>query len=322
MTRTEVVAAATLVVSLLATPLAAAAAARIGVVDRPGPLKPQSKPVPYLGGLGVLAGLLVGAAVARPLLVIPLAAAAALGTADDIVDLTPWIRLAGQVAIGVVIAAVLPTRFDRPVGFVLVTVATVLLINGTNLIDGLDALAAGVAAAAGGALALMLHGDARMVAACLALSAVGFLAYNRPPARVYLGDGGSYLIGTALAICLAFAWARGVRTEVGLSSLLVMVVPAAEVVLAVARRARSRSPMAVGDRNHPYDRLVAHGWGTARAAAAYVAAEVGLSSVALFVSKTGTVSIPAITVATVAVAIAVVALSTLISIPHPNSPDP
>jgi UDP-GlcNAc:undecaprenyl-phosphate GlcNAc-1-phosphate transferase len=210
LTRTEVVAVVSLAVSLAATPAAAAAAMRLGVVDRPGLLKLQSTPVPYLGGIGVLAGLLVGAAVSRPLLVVPLVAATALGTADDVADLKPWIRLAGQIVIGIVVAAVIPTRLDRPLGFVLVTVVTVLLINGTNLIDGLDALASGVAAAAGGALALVLHGDPRMFACCLAVSALGFLFYNRPPARVYLGDGGAYLIGTAFAVLLA--WGVGQRS--------------------------------------------------------------------------------------------------------------
>ena len=182
LTRSEVVAIIALGVSLAATPAAAAAATRIGVVDRPGPLKPQSRPVPYLGGLGVLAGLLVGAAVARPLLVVPLVAAAALGTADDVADLKPWIRMAGQIGIGIVVAVVIPTRLDRPLGFVLVTAVTVLLINGTNLIDGLDALAAGVAAAAGGASALVLHGDPRMFA-CLPGRLGSRIPRLQPPSR-------------------------------------------------------------------------------------------------------------------------------------------
>jgi UDP-GlcNAc:undecaprenyl-phosphate GlcNAc-1-phosphate transferase len=196
---------------------------------------------------------------------------------------------------------------------------TVLLINGTNLIDGLDALAAGVAAVAGGALALVLHGDPRMFACCVAVSALGFLFYNRPPARVYLGDGGAYLIGTAFAVLLAWAWARGVRPEVGVSSLLIVAVPAAEVVLAIARRARSQSPMAVGDRDHPYDRLVRHGWPKPAATAAYVTAELGLAFAAVLVSRTANVSTPAIAVATVAVVLALVALRTLIRTPRPSS---
>jgi UDP-GlcNAc:undecaprenyl-phosphate GlcNAc-1-phosphate transferase len=321
LTRTEVVAIVALAVSLAATPAAAAAATRLGVVDRPGPLKPQSRDVPYLGGIGVLAGLLTGAAVARPLLIVPLVAATALGTADDVADLKPWIRLAGQTGIGIVVAVVIPTRLDRPVGFVLVTLVTVLLINGTNLIDGLDALAAGVAAVAGGGLALVLHGDPRLFACCLAVAALGFLLYNRPPARVYLGDGGAYLIGTALTILLAWAWARGVRPEVGVSSLLIVAVPAAEVVLAIARRARSRSPMAVGDRDHPYDLLVRHGWPGPAATAAYVAAELGLALTAVLVSRTGGVSTPAIAVATVAAILALVALRTLVRTPRPSSQD-
>jgi UDP-GlcNAc:undecaprenyl-phosphate GlcNAc-1-phosphate transferase len=319
-TRIEVIAIVALAVSLAVTPASALAATRLGVVDRPGPLKPQSKPVPYLGGIGVLAGLLVGASLSHPVLVVPLLAAAVLGTADDVVDLSPWLRLGGEVAIGLIVAGVVWTRLGA-VGFALVTLATVLLINGTNLIDGLDALAAGVAAVAAGALALMLRGDARLVAACLAVSVLGFLAYNRPPARVYLGDGGAYLIGTALAVCLASAWAKGVRLEVGLSSLLVAVVPAAEVVLAVARRVRSRAPMSVGDRDHPYDRLVRRGWPKPAATATYVAAELLLASVAFVVSRTGTVNGPAIAVASTGAVVALLAVATLVSAPRPSRPD-
>ena len=82
-------------------------------------------------------------------------------------------------------------------------------MNGMNLVDGLDGLAGGVATASGCALAALLHDDARLQAEALALGCVGFLTLNRPPASVYLGDGGAYLIGTSLALLLASAWQRG-----------------------------------------------------------------------------------------------------------------
>ena len=71
----------------MATPLVIVAAKRTGIVDRPGALKPQTDPVPYLGGVAVFAGTAVGAAVGRPTVMVPLAAALCLGVADDRFDL-------------------------------------------------------------------------------------------------------------------------------------------------------------------------------------------------------------------------------------------
>ena len=83
------------------------------------------------------------------------------------------------------------------------------MINGVNLIDGLDMLAGGVAAVAAGGFAVILHGSGRQLAIALAASLLGFLVYNRPPARVYLGDGGAYLLGTGLTVLVAESWAPG-----------------------------------------------------------------------------------------------------------------
>ncbi len=232
-------------VALAATPLAAVTARRLGVVDHPGELKPQASAVPYLGGAAVFVAAVVGGAVGRPLLLLPLGLALALGVADDAVQIAPWARLGGQVAIGATAAAVVPTRLPGPVGPVLVVAVAVLLMNGVNMIDGLDALAGGVTAVAAGSFAWMLRGDGRELALALAGALLGFLAYNRPPARIYLGDGGAYLLGTALAVLLASAWAPGQRAPVGVAGLIVVAVPAAEVLFAVVRRvAQSAVPRA------------------------------------------------------------------------------
>jgi len=286
--------------SVVATRAAATTARRLGIVDHPGPLKPQQAPVPYLGGLGVLAGTTVGAAATRPVLLVPLGLATALGTADDRANLPPMVRAAGQVAVGVVAAATARTSLPGPLGPAAVVGSTFVLMNGMNLMDGLDGLAGGVAAAAGGAFALVLEGDARLMAGAFALSCAGFLVHNRPPARVYLGDGGAYLIGTSLALLLAGAWKPGVRAQVNLASLVVVAIPAAEVTFALIRRKRSGISVVEGDRGHPYDRLVAKGWSTRRAAAAYVAAGLALGTAAVAVSKSRSVSVPAATVGAIA----------------------
>ncbi|HEY5024087.1 MAG TPA: hypothetical protein VII76_03855, partial [Acidimicrobiales bacterium] len=86
MTRLVVVGGAAFALAVVLTPVAMAVATRVGVVDRPGPLKPQSAPVPYLGGVAVFLAALVGAAAGHPAVIAPLAAAVVLGVLDDRLD--------------------------------------------------------------------------------------------------------------------------------------------------------------------------------------------------------------------------------------------
>ncbi len=270
MSATLIVVVAALV-TLVATPVAMAVAGHLGVVDRPGALKPQQTPVPYLGGVAVFAGTAVGAAAGRPLVLVPLALALALGVADDRFDLAPLLRLAGQVAIGAAVAATVPVHLEGVLGVVAIVVVTILVVNGVNLLDGLDLLASGVVAASAVGFAVVVHGVGRQLALALAAALVAFGVYNRPPARVYLGDGGSYLLGTALTVLLASAWAPGVAATTGVATLALVAVPAAEVAFAVLRRVRGHRSLLAGDRGHPYDRLVDRGWPVLAASGAYVA---------------------------------------------------
>ncbi|MGO8871366.1 MAG: hypothetical protein ACLQPH_08180 [Acidimicrobiales bacterium] len=270
-------------VTLVATPVVIVVARRTGVVDRPGALKSQVEPVPYLGGVAVFAGTAVGALWGRPSALIPLAFALFLGVADDRFDLSPWLRLAGEVGIGVLVAATVPVRLGGLAAVLLVVAVTVLLINGVNLLDGLDMLAGGVAAVAALAFALLLVGSGRQLAVAAGAALVAFLIFNRPPARVYLGDGGAYLLGAVLAVLVSEAWAPRLPLRVGVAALAVVAVPAAEVAFAVARRLRGRTSLTAGDRGHPYDRLVARGWPRLGASLSYVGVEavLGLGAVAL-----------------------------------------
>jgi UDP-GlcNAc:undecaprenyl-phosphate/decaprenyl-phosphate GlcNAc-1-phosphate transferase len=272
--------------ALVATPLSMAVARRTGVVDHPAPLKPQQSPVPYLGGVAVFLATVVGGAVGRPLLLLPLGLVLVLGVADDAAHLPPLPRLAGQAAIGGIVAAIVPTHLPGPLGPVLVTLVTVLLINGVNMIDGLDTLAGGLVAVAAVAFVVLLRAGGRELGLSLACALAGFLFYNRPPARIYLGDGGAYLLGTALAVLLAMAWAPGVRPATGAAALILVAVPAAEVLFSVIRRLRNRASVVLGDRGHPYDRLVSRGWPALGASMAYVGVELALAAVALAVAAT------------------------------------
>jgi len=275
-------------VTVVVTPVVIVAARRSGVVDRPGALKPQQTPVPYLGGVAVLAGTAVGAAVGRPEVLVPLGGATVLGVADDRFDLPPLVRLLGQVAVGAAVVATCPVRLPGLAAALGLVAVTVLVINGVNLIDGLDMLAAGVVGVAAVGFALLVQGWGRQLAVALAAALVGFLCYNRPPARVYLGDGGSYLLGTTLAVLLGAAWAPGVSPARSAAALALVAVPVAEVAFAMVRRLRGRRSVLAGDRGHPYDRLVARGWPRPAASLAYIGTEAVIAGAAVAAALRGT----------------------------------
>src|SRR3954471_11147625 len=99
---------AAFVVALVATPFAARVAARIGFVDRPGPLKVHQAPVPYLGGVAVFMACAVPIAFVHPALLIPLSLALTLGLLDDARSLPASTRFAAEIAIGLVAGVVAP----------------------------------------------------------------------------------------------------------------------------------------------------------------------------------------------------------------------
>ena len=294
---------AALCATALAVPVCMVVARRTGTVDRPGPLKPHETPVPYLGGVAVFIGVAIGVAAGRPVVLVPLLAALAVGVGDDRLDLPAPVRLLAQLGVGAIIAATQPVHLPGWCGVPLVVGVTVILINGFNLIDGLDLLAAGVGTAAAAGFTVVLQGSARLIAASLTGSLVAFLWFNRPPARIYLGDGGSYLLGAAMTVLLARAWAAGVAGRTGVAALALLAVAAAEVVCAIVRRRRSRRSLLAGDRGHPYDRLVANGWSRTAASGAYIAIEaavavavavtvaVGHASMAVAVTLDGAVAV-------------------------------
>jgi UDP-GlcNAc:undecaprenyl-phosphate GlcNAc-1-phosphate transferase len=149
--------------------------------------------------------------------------------------------------------------------------------NATNLIDGLDGLCSGVLGIISIgffilAAYLRLFGDApianeRIVLALAMLGgAVGFLPYNRNPAKIFMGDAGSMLLGlNAAIIILLFAEDGRVNWMIG--ALMVFGLPIADMLLAMARRWRNGRPLMQGDRSHFYNQLIDRGLGVKRVVA-------------------------------------------------------
>lgn len=288
----------------VATPLAGRLARRLGILDRPGPLKVQREPVPYLGGIALFVATSAVAGGVRTALLIPLALALALGLVDDVRDIGASTRLLCEIGIGMVAGLLLPTGLPGILGPAATAVAVVTLLNAVNLIDGLDGLASGVSMVSALGFAVLLGGNERILALALAGALGGFLLYNRPPARIYLGDAGSYFVGTALALLLASAWDSGRPAANGIAAIGFIGAGLSETAVAVLRRQRARRPLFDGDRSHIYDQLIDRGWPIERVVVVSITVQMGLTLVAL-VAASGAPGIAAATMIACALAVLV-----------------
>lgn len=287
-------------VAVVATPLAASVARRLDIVDRPGPLKVQSRPVPYLGGAAVLVAIAGPVLWSRPVFLVPLGLATALGLADDVADLSSRVRFGSEFVIGIVVAVVA----GLPVALIVIgTLITVLLINAVNLLDGLDGLASGTVVASAIGFAFVLGGDYRILAGALAAALAGFVVWNRPPASIYLGDAGSYLIGASLAVLVTATIGSSGSVEAAAAAALLVGVPVGDTAIAVVRRWRAKRPLFVGDRGHVYDQLVDRGWTPTQGTVACITAQAVLAVLAVAVGHmpaAAAVAVAAVTVVGVA----------------------
>lgn len=250
----------------LLVPVARGVGLRYGWVDVPdGQRKAHGAPVAVTGGWAVLVGL--GTAV----LVAPAgsqfdgavwagaAGVFGLGWVEDAGrrrgrSFAPLVRLAVQV---VVVAAVASTQTGTLLGWVALTGWIVLLMNAVNLVDGLDGLAAGVAAIAAGGLALAaLVGGGGGDAAALWGVLVGYLALAlRPGRRVFLGDSGSLVLGYLLATITSALARQVLPGPQALAVYLMSGVFVVEVLVTVVRRWRSGRTVWHADADHLHHRL-------------------------------------------------------------------
>ncbi len=302
---------AAMLIAYIATPVAGVIAKRIGAIDHPNDRKVHAKPTPTLGGLAILLGL-IGAGIAalslpelKPMLMdtsAPLGIVAAgvvifaLGVVDDVRDLPAPVKLAGQVfAAGVLFlsgvrlpSVLLPNGDIYLLGndvSVLVTVFwLVLMINAVNFTDGLDGLAAGIVAIAGTSFfvwsyEILQTGATPHMAPIIAIAAVGaclgFLRFNFHPARIFMGDSGSMLLGLVLGAATVIGMANAPTDMNGTSvflayaplliPLLVLALPIADALLAIVRRARRRRSIFHADKEHLHHRLMDLGHGHRKA---------------------------------------------------------
>jgi UDP-GlcNAc:undecaprenyl-phosphate GlcNAc-1-phosphate transferase len=272
MVRLGIVVIVTAGVALVATRLAAGVARRFAILDVPGGHKGHAKATPLLGGAALLvawlSGVLLSGAASLPLL--PGAGLAwLLGTVDDVRrpgGLEPILKLGGQVLVGLVWLGFggfegSAVAWAAGLGWIVFT------MNGFNLLDNTDGLCAAAALPpAVGLTVAAACGDVLIAGgagAALAGALLGFLPDNRPRARIFLGDGGSHLIGFLVGALSLEAIAVGrpgaaARWMVPAAFALLPLVDTLTVT--VSRIRRGRRPWQ-GDRNHLSHRLHRAGWG-------------------------------------------------------------
>ena len=293
-----------LVAALGLTPVALRVARRWEVLDRPGSYKVQESPVPYLGGMAIVASfgvvVVAGSFLRAPpdgaeqlARVVAIALGLSLvGLLDDLRGLHPLPRLVSQVAaaIGVWAVGIRVELFGVPVAdAVLTTLFVVGITNAFNLLDNMDGLSAGLVVIASGAFFLLgaIHGQTAVaaLAAALAGCALGFLKHNFHPARIYMGDAGSLFFGFMLAVIgikLRFEAPPQISFMVPVLVLGVAMLDTTLVV--ITRVAHGLSPFA-GGRDHISHRLVFVGIPVRSAVALVYAAGIAFGWLAVIMSR-------------------------------------
>jgi UDP-GlcNAc:undecaprenyl-phosphate GlcNAc-1-phosphate transferase len=293
-------------VTYVLTPVARRVAMTTSTLARPRDRDVHAIPTPYLGGLAMFGGVVAAMYVARALpalqvirgtpepkaILVAGGLVSLVGVADDRWQLDAFTKLAGQaVAAGVLVLLGVQLQFitlpgtgaqnfalDPNLSVVATVLLTLVMVNSINFIDGLDGLAAGVVGIAAVAffgfcyqLSVVQRNTrvtpATLLAAIVAGVCVGFLPHNFSPARIFMGDSGSMLLGLLLAAAVTSGTTSFDPTAIGtgrsatfffpvLLPLTVLAVPFVDLLLAVFRRTRTGRSVFAPDKEHLHHRLL------------------------------------------------------------------
>jgi UDP-GlcNAc:undecaprenyl-phosphate/decaprenyl-phosphate GlcNAc-1-phosphate transferase len=293
-------------VVLLLTPLVARVAPRIGGVDHGGDRpRVHTKPVPRIGGVAIVIAILVGAAIWMDVegpyvgILIGTGLVALVGLYDDIRGLRPSTKLLAVTVVALLPVlgwdlkidhVTLPVLGDHDLGWIAVPLTLLwvaFLANLVNLIDGMDALAAGIVAIASASFALLAvsfgRADAAVLAAIVCGATLGFLRHNYHPAKIFMGDSGALALGFLLALIAVEGVLKTAATIALAGPLLVMAVPILDTSFVVLKRLKYRRPPWSPDHNHFYHRFMRIGFSQRRTAAYLHLWAIMLSAYAILV---------------------------------------
>jgi UDP-GlcNAc:undecaprenyl-phosphate GlcNAc-1-phosphate transferase len=277
-------------VCIVTVPLTSMLAHRIGAVAHPDDDRHlHAESTPRLGGIAIFVGfavalLIFGSHVSERAEILAICAAITIAMAvDDILDLSWYVKLIIEVGVGIAVAAagITISFFAIPgahtadlvqLGWVAVpvTVAWVAgMQNSINFLDGSDGVAAGVVAIVAAVCLLAavnriessndVQTGVIVMSGALMGCCMGFLVFNLPPARIFMGDSGSHFLGTALAIVTIVGVAKIAVALSLLVPLVALAVPIGDTAAAIIRRKRAGRSIAEPDAGHLHHRLLARG---------------------------------------------------------------
>ena len=291
-------------------------ATRIGAMDIPNERSLHEIPTPKLGGLAVLAAVLVGGTIFLPWdeetrsILAGAIVITVVGVIDDLVDLPAGIKLLGQTAAAIIPVAngVTVSSFTLPflgridpgsvhlfnppgpigmidLGQVLTVIGIVAVANVINLIDGVDGLAAGVCLISAASLAVIAlsldRNTAGVLAAVTAGASLGFLRHGFPPASSFMGDTGSNLLGYLMAVITVQGALKTNAVVALFFPLVVLAVPILDTSFVVAKRLKYNRPIYRADTEHFHHRMARIGFSQRRTIAYLYGWTLVLAGVAL-----------------------------------------
>ncbi|MGH7609374.1 MAG: MraY family glycosyltransferase [Candidatus Dormibacteria bacterium] len=298
------------VVTVAAVPLARWLSFKLGAVAEPGGRHIHQRPTGRLGGLALMAGFVVALACfgrgiqdwVQILLVAVLVAV--LLAADDILGLPYWTKLVLQaicsllvaVAFTITIGSVNFPGLAIHLAWAAIPITVIWLMgmqNSINLLDGVDGLAAGVVAIVGAVLFLAAvnrlgvepsQGGVILLSAALIGCCLGFLVFNFAPARIFMGDSGSHLLGMLVGIITIVGVAKVTVALALFVPVLALALPIGDTAFAIWRRRRQGVGFAHADARHLHHRLLALGLTARETAVTFylVTAILGCVGLAIF----------------------------------------
>ena len=269
-----------LIITYALTPVVRHFAIRIGAIDKPDARKVHKGTIPRLGGLAIFLGYVGSVLFNVPHdhsvfgLMLGTVILVLVGIWDDIKQIEAKTKLMGQIiAAAVLVAYGIRVDFiELPfIGMIYLKFWSVPLTifwivgftNIVNLIDGLDGLAAGISFIACIALAVMTLQLGQVELACIALAlagaTVGFLRYNFNPAKIFMGDTGSMLLGYTLAAISVMGTVKTAAAIALVVPAIVLGLPIVDTLFAIVRRKISGRPIFKPDKGHVHHRLLAQG---------------------------------------------------------------
>ena len=296
-----------LVITYAITPEIKKLAMKVGAVDRPNARKVHTHIVPRLGGLAIYIGFVIAVLFSVGMtrevvgLLIGSTTIVAVGIWDDICQIPAKVKLCGQIAAALVLVGFgiqidwltnpfgdlifLPWFFAIPL-----TVFWVIgFTNTVNLIDGLDGLAAGVSIIASISVFFMAlsmgQSEPALITIALIGAAFGFLQYNFNPAKIFMGDTGSMLLGYVMAAVSIIGVVKTAATVALVVPVIALGPPIMDTLFAIARRRMSGVPIFQPDKGHLHHRLLALGFSQRQAVLSMYCVSVFLGFLALFVAS-------------------------------------